>query len=52
VLDGSVLIHFQSTEHLLKKGDSAYFDASEPHAYRGVGKSGATAVVITAPLRL
>jgi transcriptional regulator with XRE-family HTH domain len=52
VADGSLAIRFQGEEHVLKSGDSVYFDASEAHAYRGVGRSGARAVVITLPPRL
>jgi transcriptional regulator with XRE-family HTH domain len=52
VLAGSVGIRFEGEEHLLKQGDSVYFDSSEPHAYRGVGKSPARAVVVTTPPRL
>ena len=50
--DGSVGITFQNEEHVLRAGDSVYFDSSEPHAYRGLGKSGGRAVVITVPPRL
>lgn len=51
MLEGSISIHFQSEDHVLKNGDSVYFDASEPHSYRGL-KSGGRAVVITVPPRL
>jgi quercetin dioxygenase-like cupin family protein len=40
-------IRFESEEHLLQTGDSVYFDALEPHAYRGVSETPAQAVVIT-----
>jgi transcriptional regulator with XRE-family HTH domain len=52
VFDGSLGIIFQGEEHVLRTGDSVYFDSSEPHAYRGMGKSGARAIVITVPPRL
>ena len=47
VTEGALSIQFQGTEHELRAGDSLYMDSSEPHAYRGVGKHGAKAVVVT-----
>jgi quercetin dioxygenase-like cupin family protein len=52
VLEGSVGIRFQGAEHLLHRGDSVYFDSAEPHAYRGLVKGLARAVVVTTPPRL
>jgi transcriptional regulator with XRE-family HTH domain len=52
VLDGSVGIRFQGEEHVLNQGDSVYFDSSEPHAYRGLTRHPAKAVVVTTPPRL
>jgi transcriptional regulator with XRE-family HTH domain len=52
VLEGTLAITYQGEEYLLRSGDSVYFDASEAHAYRGVSKIPARAVVITAPPRL
>jgi transcriptional regulator with XRE-family HTH domain len=52
VLEGSVGVRFQGEEHVLHKGDSVYFDSSEPHAYRGLVKGLARAVVVTTPPRL
>ena len=52
VLEGSLTIRFQGEEHELRTGDALYMDSSEPHAYRGVGKTGARAVVVTLPPRL
>jgi len=52
VLEGSLGIRFEGEEHLLKQGDSVYFDATEPHAYRGVSRNPARAVVVTTPPRL
>ena len=52
VLEGSVGIHFQGEDHVLRKGDSVYFDSSEPHAYRGLVKGLSRAVVVTTPPRL
>jgi transcriptional regulator with XRE-family HTH domain len=52
LLEGSLGIRFEGEEHRLKAGDSLYFDSSEPHAYRGLGKALARAVVVTSPPRL
>jgi transcriptional regulator with XRE-family HTH domain len=52
VLEGSLAIRFEGEEYLLKQGDSVYFDATEPHAYRGASRSAARAVVVTTPPRL
>ncbi len=47
MLEGSIAIRFQEEDHVLRAGDSVYFDATEPHSYRGLGKTGGQAVVIT-----
>ncbi|MDQ2950097.1 MAG: XRE family transcriptional regulator [Acidobacteriota bacterium] len=52
VLDGSLAIRFQGTDHELLAGDSVHMDSSEPHGYRGTGETGAKAVVITIPPRI
>lgn len=52
VLDGSLGIQFQGQEHVLRAGDSLHMDSSEPHSYRGLGKNGGKAIVITLPPRL
>ncbi len=52
VLEGAIAIWFGGAEHILREGDSVYFDSSEPHAYRGMGRSGARAIVVTTPPRL
>jgi transcriptional regulator with XRE-family HTH domain len=52
VLEGSLGIRFEGEEHLLKAGDSVYFDATEPHAYRGASRTVSRAVVVTTPPRL
>jgi transcriptional regulator with XRE-family HTH domain len=52
VLEGSLGIRFEGEEHLLKTGDSVYFDATEPHAYRGASRTPSRAVVVTTPPRL
>ena len=51
VLEGEIAIWYQDEEHILAAGDSVYFDASEPHAYRGLSPAWARAVVITTPPR-
>ena len=52
VIEGSIGIQFQGEEHVLRAGDSVYFDSSEPHGYRGLAKATAKGLVITAPPRL
>lgn len=52
VLEGTLAVRYQGTEHLLQQGDSVYFDSSEPHAYRGVSRQGTKALVVTTPPRL
>ena len=52
ILEGAMVIRFHNEDHTLQPGDSVYFDASEPHSYRGEGEAGARAVVITMPPRL
>lgn len=46
VLEGQLEIRYRDDNHLLNPGDSAYFDASEQHSYRGVANS-TRAVVVT-----
>lgn len=52
LLEGTLTIRFQDEDHALRAGDSVYFDASEPHSYRGSSKVAARALVVTAPPRL
>jgi transcriptional regulator with XRE-family HTH domain len=52
VLEGTLGIRFEGTEHRLDQGDSVYFDSAEPHAYRGVAERPARAVVVTIPPRI
>lgn len=52
VLEGSLTIHYQDEEYLLNSGDSAYFDSTELHGYRGTSKEPAKAIVISAPQML
>ena len=52
VLEGSIGITFEGEEHVLRQGDSVYFDASGQHSYRGIGRTAARALVVTTPPRL
>jgi len=52
VLEGTLAIRFADEEHLLRAGDSAYFDGAEPHAYRGMTKKPTRALIVTTPPRL
>jgi transcriptional regulator with XRE-family HTH domain len=49
VLDGTLVIRYDDEEHVLRGGDSVYFDGSQMHSYRGTSKVPARAVVITTP---
>ena len=51
LLEGQIAVRYQDEEHLLRQGDSVYFDSSEPHSYRGTAKNGGKAIVITVPMR-
>jgi transcriptional regulator with XRE-family HTH domain len=48
VVQGTLSVHVGADEHVLKTGDSMYFDASVPHAYRRSGGRSCSAVVVTA----
>jgi transcriptional regulator with XRE-family HTH domain len=52
VLEGSLEIVYQGETHILRAGDSGYFDSSEPHSYRSIGKDNARALVVTVPPRV
>jgi len=51
VTRGELSIRFHGDEYSLSEGDSAWFDASEPHSYRSTDPGGAQALVITTPPR-
>ncbi|SRR5581483_6607247 len=51
VLSGDLSLFYQSEEHVLHAGDSVYFDASEPHSYRGRSDIPAKAILVTTPPR-
>lgn len=52
VLDGVLAINYQTEQHILRAGDSVYFDASEMHSYCGLSDPPARAIVVTVPPRL
>jgi transcriptional regulator with XRE-family HTH domain len=47
-IQGTLSVHVGGEEHALQAGDSLYFDASIPHAYRRSGGRSCSAVVVTA----
>lgn len=47
-IQGTLSVHVGSEEHALEAGDSVYFDATIPHAYRRSGGRSCTAIVVTA----
>ena len=47
VVRGVLALLFQEEEYVLHAGDSAYFDSSKPHAYRGADAAGTQALVVT-----
>lgn len=46
-LQGTLSVHMDGQEHVLEAGDSMYFDATTPHAYRRSGGRTCAAVVVT-----
>ncbi|MDZ7636940.1 MAG: XRE family transcriptional regulator [Bryobacterales bacterium] len=52
VMRGKVSILFSEDRYVMEEGDSVYFDASEPHAYRGASEGANEAIVITTPPRI
>ncbi len=52
VLEGVLAINYQTEQHVLRPGDSVYFDASEMHSYCGQSDPPARAIVVTVPPRL
>lgn len=47
VLHGELALRHSDQESVLEAGDSAYFDAGTPHAYRCVGRKPAGAIIVT-----
>jgi transcriptional regulator with XRE-family HTH domain len=50
VWEGQLEVVYQDEKFVLDAGDSAYFDASEPHSYRGLSETPARALVVSAPV--
>jgi transcriptional regulator with XRE-family HTH domain len=48
VVQGRLSVHMHGEEHVLEGGDTIYFDATHPHAYRRSGGRACTAIVVTA----
>lgn len=51
LLEGRLEVVYQDEAFELEAGDSAYFDASEPHSYRGLSETPARALVVSAPIK-
>jgi transcriptional regulator with XRE-family HTH domain len=51
LFSGELILFYEGQEHLLRTGDSVYFDASEPHSYHGRSEPAAKAIVVTTPPR-
>jgi transcriptional regulator with XRE-family HTH domain len=47
MLEGELEIRHADKTNILEQGDSVYFDASTPHAYRCAGKTPALALIVT-----
>jgi quercetin dioxygenase-like cupin family protein len=47
-IQGELSVHINGEEHPLDAGDSMYFDATVPHAYRRSAGRTCTALVVTA----
>jgi transcriptional regulator with XRE-family HTH domain len=48
VITGTLGLHLNAEEHVIEAGDSIYFDATVPHAYRRSGGRSCSAIVVTA----
>lgn len=48
VLKGTLGLTVAGDDQVLEAGDSVYFDASQPHAYRRIGATPCEAIVVTA----
>ena len=49
VLEGKLGLDVRNEETTLAKGDSVYFDSSQQHGYRRVGRKACRALVVIAP---
>lgn len=47
ILSGTLLLTIGRQDHELHKGDSIYFEASVPHAYRRHGKPDCSGIIVT-----
>jgi transcriptional regulator with XRE-family HTH domain len=52
LVEGQLEIRYHDEVHELNAGDTAYFDASGPHCYRGLSDHPAKAIVIATGLRI
>ena len=50
LLEGQLEVVYQEDTVILEAGDSAYFDSSEVHSYRGISEKSARAFVISVPV--
>ena len=48
LIEGRLGVTIDGEERMLERGDSMYFDATQPHGYRRIGGRRAAAVVVTA----
>jgi mannose-6-phosphate isomerase-like protein (cupin superfamily) len=48
-LRGTLSVSVDGQEHLLKSGDSMYFDSSVPHSYRRASARRCAAIIVAAP---
>ncbi len=51
VLEGTLALYIRDNETTLEQGDSVYFDSSQQHGYRRVGRKACRAVVVVTPSR-
>ena len=49
VLEGKMGLYIRNQETRLAKGDSVYFDSSQQHGYRRLGRNACRAFVVVAP---
>ena len=49
VVDGTLGLYSQDAETTLETGDSVYFDPSQPHGYRRVGRRSCRALIVVLP---
>jgi len=49
VLEGSVAVELNGSEIVLRKGDSAYYRADQPHMFRNAGRGKARVFAVVSP---